>query len=242
MKLLDEADELRKLRAEAGRRTADLVPSLFHEMFGEPATNPKAWPVSTFADHLELLEYGPRFYNEVYSETGPRIVRITDLDGAGNLNFSTMPRLQVDSTTFDARGLKPGELVFARSGATVGKVAVVPDDAPACIAGAYFIRLRFESSIHPVYAAYLIRCPSVQGIIMNNSRQSAQQNFSVVLGFGHSRFRFHHSPCKKNSPPASQASAPCKPSKLPPAAAWTISSNPCSTARFRENYESEDVS
>ena len=35
MKLLDEADELRKLRAQADRRTADLIPALFHEMFGE---------------------------------------------------------------------------------------------------------------------------------------------------------------------------------------------------------------
>ena len=35
VKLLDEADELRKLRAQADRRTADLIPSLFHEMFGD---------------------------------------------------------------------------------------------------------------------------------------------------------------------------------------------------------------
>ena len=36
VKLLDEADELRKLRAQADRRTADLIPALFHEMFGDP--------------------------------------------------------------------------------------------------------------------------------------------------------------------------------------------------------------
>ncbi|MCJ7699039.1 restriction endonuclease subunit S [Candidatus Bathyarchaeota archaeon] len=33
--LLDEADELRKLRAKAERRTAELIPALFHEMFGD---------------------------------------------------------------------------------------------------------------------------------------------------------------------------------------------------------------
>lgn len=32
--LLDEADELRKLRTQADRRTSDLIPALFHEMFG----------------------------------------------------------------------------------------------------------------------------------------------------------------------------------------------------------------
>jgi type I restriction enzyme S subunit len=36
VKLLDEADVLRKLRAQADRRTANLIPALFHEMFGDP--------------------------------------------------------------------------------------------------------------------------------------------------------------------------------------------------------------
>ncbi len=39
VKLLDEADELRKLRAQADQRTEALIPALFHEMFGDPATN-----------------------------------------------------------------------------------------------------------------------------------------------------------------------------------------------------------
>jgi type I restriction enzyme S subunit len=43
VKLLDEADELRKLRAQADRRAAGLVHALFHGMFGDPATNPKGF-------------------------------------------------------------------------------------------------------------------------------------------------------------------------------------------------------
>ncbi len=37
--LLDEADELRKLRAEADRRTSKLIGALFHEMFGDPVAS-----------------------------------------------------------------------------------------------------------------------------------------------------------------------------------------------------------
>lgn len=43
--LLAEADNLRKLRARADRRTAELIPALFHEMFGDPARNTKRWPL-----------------------------------------------------------------------------------------------------------------------------------------------------------------------------------------------------
>lgn len=50
VKLLDEADELRKLRQQADRRTAQLIPALFNEMFGDPARNPKGWPVRPFGE------------------------------------------------------------------------------------------------------------------------------------------------------------------------------------------------
>jgi type I restriction enzyme S subunit len=50
VKLLDEADELRKLRAQADRRMAQLVPALFHEMFGDPLENPMGWSVTPFGN------------------------------------------------------------------------------------------------------------------------------------------------------------------------------------------------
>jgi len=37
--LLHEVDELRKLRNQADRRTADLIPALFHDMFRDEAVD-----------------------------------------------------------------------------------------------------------------------------------------------------------------------------------------------------------
>jgi type I restriction enzyme, S subunit len=45
VKLLDEADELRKLRAQANHRASNLVHSLFHEMFGDIGLKPGRWPM-----------------------------------------------------------------------------------------------------------------------------------------------------------------------------------------------------
>ncbi len=50
VRLLDEADELRKLRAQADERTATLIPALFHEMFGDPAQNTWGWPIKPFGE------------------------------------------------------------------------------------------------------------------------------------------------------------------------------------------------
>jgi type I restriction enzyme, S subunit len=56
--VLDEAAELQRLRREADRRTAELVPAIFNEMFGDPATNPKGWPRERLANLVQFVGGG----------------------------------------------------------------------------------------------------------------------------------------------------------------------------------------
>jgi type I restriction enzyme S subunit len=147
-------------------------------MFGDPVSNPMNWKPRKVGDEVETMQYGPRFYNEVYSPTGVRIIRITDLDSLGNLSFENMPMMEVSDSDIKCYGLKQGDLIFARSGATVGKTALIPENAPVCIAGAYFITMRFKKTVNPVFARNLFASKPVQAIIEQKSRQSAQQNFS----------------------------------------------------------------
>ena len=49
VEILDQADALRKKRAEADAKAARILPALFYKMFGDPATNPKGWPVQPFS-------------------------------------------------------------------------------------------------------------------------------------------------------------------------------------------------
>lgn len=58
VKLLDEADALRKLRIQADRRTGTIGPALFHEMFGDPAFNSKGWPSVQAGELMEACDYG----------------------------------------------------------------------------------------------------------------------------------------------------------------------------------------
>jgi type I restriction enzyme S subunit len=50
VELLEQADGLRRQRAEADALTDRILPALFHKMFGDPATNPKGWPVVPVGD------------------------------------------------------------------------------------------------------------------------------------------------------------------------------------------------
>lgn len=46
--ILDKADELRRLREQADRKTEELIPALFNEMFGDLNSNDRNWPVKQF--------------------------------------------------------------------------------------------------------------------------------------------------------------------------------------------------
>ena len=173
----DKADALRAKRRAALAQLDTLTQSIFLDMFGDPVRKPK-WPIQPLGTVLTSLRYGPRFYNEAYAEDGVRIVRISDLTEGGSLDFDSMPRLAVSPQELKKSALKAGDVIFARSGATVGKTAVVRASDPPCIAGAYFIVMRFGERIEPVFARSVLSSPSVREIIAKRSRQAAQQNFS----------------------------------------------------------------
>jgi len=176
--ILDQSDALRAKRREALAQLDSLTQSIFIEMFGDPASNPMRWPDSGLGDSVQLMQYGPRFYDEAYSVDGIRIARITDLSEEGDLDFESMPRMAVTPKDLTQFALQPGDLIFARTGATVGKVALYRDGNPPCIPGAYFIRMKFKCELTPDYVATLLKSSSIREMVTLQSRQAAQQNFS----------------------------------------------------------------
>ena len=48
--LLSRAEGIVRLRREAQQKAAELVPAIFIDMFGDPATNPSGWPKSLFGE------------------------------------------------------------------------------------------------------------------------------------------------------------------------------------------------
>ncbi len=176
--MLDLADALRAKRRQSVALLGSLAETIFLEMFGDPVANPRRWPEGTLGDLLTFQQYGHRFYDEAYSDEGVRTARITDLNDAGELDFSAMPRMALTPEEQQKYLLRSGDLIFARSGATVGKVALIRPSDPPCIAGAYFITMRFDARIDPEYALAVLGSRSIRALVTRQSRQAAQQNFS----------------------------------------------------------------
>lgn len=52
--ILSRAEGIVRLRREAQKKAAEIISALFLDMFGDPATNPKGWPVVQLGAHIEI--------------------------------------------------------------------------------------------------------------------------------------------------------------------------------------------
>lgn len=97
------------------------------------------------------LMYGANETAESDNPTFPRYIRITDIGENNTLRKDTYKTLS-PSVAKDYM-LQKGDLLFARSGATVGKTYLYNGEFEACFAG-YLIKASFNSKMLPEYAYY----------------------------------------------------------------------------------------
>jgi type I restriction enzyme S subunit len=117
VRLLDEADELRKIRIQADLRTADLTPSLFYEMFGDPITNPRRLPVRELGVLCKVSGGGTPSKKVVAYWTG-RIPWVSPKDMSGDEVHDSEDHISEQAVSESATNLiAPGSvLIVTRSG------------------------------------------------------------------------------------------------------------------------------
>lgn len=113
---------------------------------------PKEWTMSTLGAEGKF-QYG---YTASATEqnTGTQFLRITDIRDDGRVDWSGVPFAPVDNISMERYGLNPGEILFARIGATTGKTCIIYSDCPKAIFASYLIRLKVGSHLDPQYTFY----------------------------------------------------------------------------------------
>ena len=131
--ILDAAEELRRLRAQADRRTADLIPALFSDMFGDPATNPKQWPMVPVSSFVEEL-VGGRNVNPAGGENGSSRYRVLKISAVtwGRFRPQESKPIAPDYEPPESHIVQRGDLLFSRANTTelVGATAYVFETPP----------------------------------------------------------------------------------------------------------------
>ncbi|WP_149983210.1 restriction endonuclease subunit S [Pseudoalteromonas rhizosphaerae] len=145
--ILDKADCVRRKRQQAIDLADDFLRSVFLDMFGDPFINPKGWEVKALNDiSLGKGVYGSGKPAVNYSEGDYRYIRITDITSTGDLK-EKMVSLQDSEQESQKYLLKDGDLLFARSGATVGKTFLYSSKYGRCIYAGYLIKFSINRDI-----------------------------------------------------------------------------------------------
>lgn len=156
--------------------TDELVKSQFIELFGDPGNNPKGWTESTLKDIcLGKLSYGSGAAATDYDgET--RYIRITDITDEGELNDDVKSPSTIDEKYL----LKDGDILFARSGATVGKVLRYKEQYGRSIYAGFLIRLIPNTEkVIPDYVFGFTRTPFYEEFVRRTQRAVGQPNINA---------------------------------------------------------------
>lgn len=173
---LDKINELIRLKKEQLKDFDNLAQSLFYEMFGDPVENEKGWEMKKIKDiATEKLSYGSGASAVPFNKS-VRYIRITDINEYGELKDE-----KVSPNIFDEKYLlAEGDILFARSGATVGKTYLHKQNEIPCIYAGYLIRLRpNELLVLPNYVYYYTKSNYYKSFICANQRVVAQPNINA---------------------------------------------------------------
>ncbi|MDR2067369.1 MAG: restriction endonuclease subunit S [Holosporaceae bacterium] len=125
---------------------------------------------------LARLSYGANAPSVDYDDTLPRYLRITDISEDGKLLQNDFKSISIKEA--ENYYLKKGDIVFARTGATVGKTYIHKSDDLLAYAG-YLIRCRPDpKKIFPSFLFFYTQSNRYKIWIINTLRTGAQPNIN----------------------------------------------------------------
>lgn len=178
--ILDQADVLRAKRREALAQLDSLTQSIFIEMFGDSATNPKAWPATALSKLVrddDSINYGVVQPGDALDEGIP-LIRVGDLVD-GEFSSTTLKRIDPSIESAYKRSRLRGDEILV---SCVGSIGVTVLATPAMkgfnIARAV-ARIPLAEGINRVFIASYLKTDAVQNYFKAELRTVAQPTLNI---------------------------------------------------------------
>lgn len=174
--ILDKADGIRRKREQALNMTDRLLQSAFLEMFGDPVSNPKGWPVVKLGDCAEEVRYGTSVKCTDDSSDGLPVLRIPNVVGGeviwDDLKFASLSKNEIDKLR-----MRSGDIIFVRTNGNpeyIARCAVFDAEEEALFAS-YLIRARLSahSKLTPRYVWMALSMPSYRRVLLRETKTTA---------------------------------------------------------------------
>lgn len=175
--ILSRAEGIERLRREAEKKAAELIPALFLDMFGDPVTNPRGWPTAPFGETGTLdrgkSRHRPRDAAQLYGGIYP-FIQTGDVSNSGG-------RITQYTATYSKLGLKQSRLwprgtLCITIAANIAKTGVLDFDScfPDSVVG-FLPGDRVRTEYVQSWLGFL------QPTLEANAPQAAQKNINLEI-------------------------------------------------------------
>ena len=167
VEVLGCADSMVRLRRRARALTELMVPALLADMFGDPQSNPKGWPVLKLGELLDGIDSGksPRCHDRPKAENEWGVLRLSALKNGlyEESDHKTLPETELPDTRSE---VQTGDLLISRKNTLelVGTPAYVWETRGRILLPDLIFRLRLrpDAGVHPLYLWALLRAPGMR--------------------------------------------------------------------------------
>jgi type I restriction enzyme S subunit len=180
--ILGRADRLRRLRRTARELSDTYLQSVFLEMFGDPATNPRRWECATIGDVVASSQYGTSQKSNS-EQRGYPILGMGNITYSGRIDLTSLSYVELSRDEFEELRLIPGDIIFNRTNSTdlVGKTAHWNREMDAVLAS-YLVRLKLHEGALPDYFTALLNSRYYKRLFQERCKKAVgQSNISPTL-------------------------------------------------------------
>ncbi|MCR4646991.1 MAG: restriction endonuclease subunit S [Oscillospiraceae bacterium] len=134
---------------------------------------PDSWEWCRWGELSQSIQYG---YNAPAKQAGRiKMVRISDIQD-NKVLWDSVPYCDIDESDIDTYLLQANDILFARTGGTVGKSYLVKDVPEDAIYAGYLIRTRYSNSLCSEYLKFFMESELYWTQLRNGTIATAQPN------------------------------------------------------------------
>ena len=139
---------------------------------------PEEWELKELSE-LVSTQYG---YTEraTEEEVGPKFLRITDI-AQDYISWDNVPFCPINNSEFSKYELKRGDIIIARTGATVGYAKQIGKKIPKAVFASYLVRIIPHDPLHQFLLGMNIVSKQYREFILSNAEGSAQPQANAKL-------------------------------------------------------------
>ncbi len=140
---------------------------------------PQGWERKSLAELAVSIIYGYTASAET-EPVGAKFLRITDIV-PNVIDRDTVPYCQISDDVVEKYLLQEGDIVVARTGATVGYAKRIGHLEYQTVFASYLVRFRFEKSIDDVLVGTFMESDEYKSFVLNNAGGAAQPNANAKI-------------------------------------------------------------